>query len=92
MAWLRRAALLGIVLLSCLSCVSQAGKILVFTTPLTKSHAMNLKKIAEELSEERGHHITVRHQREAHVAMKYRTVTGCPIRSHANSAITEALR
>ena len=37
----------------------QAGKILVLATPLGLSHIVNLRKIAEELAQQRGHVITV---------------------------------
>ena len=40
---------------------SHAAKILVLTAPLGVSHNVNLRGIAEELSQQRGHHITVRY-------------------------------
>ena len=48
-----------IVLLVCGISASQAGKILIATTPIGKSHLMNLKKIAKEV-EQRGNTIMVR--------------------------------
>lgn len=49
--------LLGIIALQPRMC--QAGKILALTTPLGLSHIVNLRRIAEELAQQRGHHITV---------------------------------
>ena len=40
-------------------CMCQAGKVIVVTTPLGVSHIVNLRKIAEELAQQRGHQITV---------------------------------
>ena len=40
---------------------SHAAKILVLTAPLGLSHNVNLRGIAEELSQQRGHHITVQY-------------------------------
>ena len=40
-------------------CICQAGKVLVLTTPLGVSHIVNLRKLAEELAQQRGHQITV---------------------------------
>ncbi len=51
----------------CLIPVSQAGKILIATTPVGKSHMLNLKKIAKEV-EERGTIIMV------HLALVYLTL------------------
>ena len=52
-----RFALLGLITLQL--CLCQAGKVIVLTTPLGVSHIANLRKIAEELAQQRGHHITV---------------------------------
>ena len=52
-----RFALLGIVALQL--CLCQAGKVIVLTTPLGVSHIVNLRKIAEELAQQRGHQIIV---------------------------------
>ena len=49
--------LLGIIALQPRMC--QAGKVLALTTPLGLSHIVNLRRIAEELAQQRGHHITV---------------------------------
>ena len=40
-------------------CICQAGKVIVVTTPLGVSHIVNLRKVAEELAQQRGHQITV---------------------------------
>ena len=47
-----------IVLLACILIGSQAAKVLVATTPVGKSHMMNLKMIAMEV-ERRGHSVMV---------------------------------
>ena len=52
-----QSILLGIMALQL--CMCQAGKVLVLTTPLGVSHIMNLREIAEHLSQERAHQITV---------------------------------
>lgn len=52
-----QSILLGIIALQL--CMCQAGKVLVLTTPLGVSHIMNLREIAEELAQQRAHHITV---------------------------------
>ncbi len=49
--------LLGIIALQPHMC--QAGKVLALTTPLGLSHIVNLRRVAEELAQQRGHHITV---------------------------------
>ena len=48
-----------IILLACTAIYSQAAKVLVATTPVGKSHMMNLKTIAKEV-EQRGHSVKVR--------------------------------
>jgi hypothetical protein len=52
-----QSILLGIIALQL--CMCQAGKVLVLTTPLGVSHIMNLREIAEHLSQQRAHQITV---------------------------------
>ena len=50
--------LIILTLLVCGTCAAQAGKILIATTPVGKSHMMNLKKIAKEV-EQRGNSVMV---------------------------------
>ena len=52
-----QVALFGLIALELCSC--QSGKVIVVTTPLGVSHIMNLRRIAEELAQQRGHQITV---------------------------------
>lgn len=51
--------LLAIACLASILLAAQAGKILIATTPIGKSHMMNLKKIAKEV-EQRGNTVMVR--------------------------------
>ena len=47
-----------VTLLACMCHASQAGKVIIASTPVGKSHMMNLKKIATEI-EQRGNTVMV---------------------------------